>query len=576
MSGFYGDRLSAAREMVEGGPIDFLTGDYLAELTMAILYRAKSKKPEAGYAHTFLKQMEEVMGLCLDKGIKVVANAGGLNPAGLAQALEALATQLGLRPRIAYITGDDLMPRLSALQKQGEAFHHLDKGISLADNRLLPVSANAYLGCWGIVEALERGADIVLTGRVADTSLVMGPAAFHFGWAKDDWNALAGAAVAGHIIECGGQASGGNYSFFEEVPTYRKLGFPLAEIAADGSATISKHPGTGGLVSIGTVTAQLLYEINEPAYITPDVVAHFDSIELRQEAPDRVSVSGVQGSPATESAKVTLNCMGGFQNEMTFFIAGLDIEKKAAILRQSILENLGGENAFAEWEFQFFPTHKANPASYEEAFAQLKISVADGNPQKAGKFFTSKLVELALCTVPGVSLMHPPAPARPRIVHFPALISKKHLQQKVVVGEEEILLDEIVGQGESSKLSQTQNRDAYVFENEPTSPLPFGHLFAARSGDKGGNANLGIWAKKPEAYAFLQTFLTIEKLKALLPETAPFDIQRHELPNLLGLNFYITGFLGEGVAATSRLDRQAKSLGEYLRARRIDIPNSLL
>lgn len=576
MSGFYGDRLSAAREMVEGGPIDFLTGDYLAELTMAILYRAKSKRPEAGYAYTFLKQMEEVMGICLDKGIRVVANAGGLNPAGLAKALEELSTQLGLQPKIAYITGDDLMPRISALQKEGEAFRHLDKGITLAENRMLPLTANAYLGCWGIVEALKQGADIVVTGRVADTAVVMGPAAYHFGWAKDDWNALAGAATAGHIIECGGQATGGNYSFFKEVHSFSKVGFPIAEIHADGSSVITKHPGTGGLVSVGTVTAQLLYEINTPTYITPDVVAHFDSIQLKQEAEDRVSVSTVKGNPATASAKVTLNCMAGFQNEMTFYIAGLDIEEKAAILKQSIQEQFEGEHAFSDLQFQFFPTHKLNPNSNEEAFAQLKVSVIDTNPKKAGKLFTSKLVELALCTVPGISLMHPPGPGRPRIVHFPTLISKKYLQQKIHIHGEVMEVEEVVGSREIKSFLTSSTLMPFSAENQATSPLPLGHLFATRSGDKGGNANLGIWGKTPEAYAFLKDFLTAEKLKALLPDTAPFNIIRYEFPNLLGLNFYIIGLLGEGVAASSRLDPQAKTLGEYLRAKIIDIPNSLV
>lgn len=579
MSGFYGDRLRAAREMVAGGPIDFLTGDYLAELTMAILYRAKSKHPDGGYARTFLKQMEEVMGTCLDKGIKVVANAGGLNPAGLAKALEEVAAQLGLQPKIAYITGDDLMPRISTLQKQGEAFHHIDKGITLADNRMLPVTANAYLGCWGIVEALKQGADIVVTGRVADASVVMGPAAYHFGWSQDNWNALAGAATAGHIIECGGQATGGNYSFFKEVPTFTNVGFPIAEIHADGSSVITKHPGTGGLVSVGTVTAQLLYEINTPAYITPDVVAHFESINLKQEAKDRVSVSAVKGNPATESAKVTLNCMAGFQNEMTFYIAGLDIAEKAAILKQTIQEQFASEKAFSDLQFQFFPTHKFNPKSNEEAFAQLKVSVVDGNPKKAGKLFTSKVVELALCTVPGISMMHPPGPGRPRVVHFPTLVSKKHLQQKVHVNGEVIDVNEVIGKREVKSFLTSSNLMPFAAdatENQATTPLPLGHLFATRSGDKGGNANIGIWGKTPEAYAFLKDFLTAEKLKALLPDTAPFNIKRYEFPNLLGLNFYIIGLLGEGVAASSRLDPQAKSLGEYLRAKVIHIPNTLL
>jgi len=248
-SGFYGDRLSAAAEMVRGGPIDVLTGDYLAELTMAMLFQKKLKRPETGYVNTFLKQMDEVMGECLQRGIKIVTNAGGLNPQGMAEALQETASKLGLNPKIAWIDGDDLMPRMDELGQAGETFNHLDKGTPLSEAGVSPVTANAYLGCFGIKEALDRGADIVVCPRVTDAAVVMGPAAWKFNWQRDDYDALAGALAAGHIIECGAQASGGNYAFFEEVPDFNNVGFPIAEMHADGSCVITKHPGTGGLVS---------------------------------------------------------------------------------------------------------------------------------------------------------------------------------------------------------------------------------------------------------------------------------------------------------------------------------------
>ncbi|MEM7369394.1 MAG: acyclic terpene utilization AtuA family protein [Bacteroidota bacterium] len=577
ISGFYGDRISAAKEMVEGGPVDFLTGDYLAELTMAILFKSKSKKPELGYATTFLKQMEAVMGPCLDKGIKVVVNAGGLNPSGLAKALEGVAETLQLHPKIAYIQGDDLISRLTDFRKQGIQLQHLDTGINLADSKMIPVSANAYLGCWGVVEALNRGANIVVTGRIADTSVVMGPAAYHFGWKQDNWNALAGAATAGHIIECSGQAVGGNYSFFEEVPSYQNVGFPIAEIHDDGSAVITKHPGTGGLISVGTVTAQLLYEVNAPAYITPDVVAHFDTIQLEQEAKDRVKVSGVKGSPATSTAKVTVNCMGGFQNTMSFHIAGLDIERKAEIFKQQFLAGIGGEDAFEQLDIQLFQTQKDNPSLNEEGFALMRVSVVDQNPKKAGKFFTSKLVELALCSIPGFCFGQPPGPARPRIVHFPALIDKQHLRQQVYLDGTMTEVEEVIGETSSMiSMPALWPFDYVSFEEDKMVGTYLGRLFAARSGDKGGNANLGVWAKTPEAYTFLHAFLTVDKLKELLPDIASFEIQRYDFHTLLGLNFYLMGFLQEGVAASTKMDAQAKTLGEYLRAKWIEVPESLL
>ena len=323
-SGFYGDRFSAAREML-AGPIDVLTGDYLAELTMLILWKARRKDESLGYATTFLRQMQDVLGTCLERGIKVVANAGGLNPEGLA----AKITELAPDARVAYLTGDDLAPAVKDLQAEGHEFTNLDTGVPLAKAELPVVTANAYLGGWGIAAALQAGADIVICGRVTDASLVTGPAAWWHGWARDDWDALAGAVAAGHVIECGPQATGGNYSFLDEITDRRYPGFPIAEVAADGSSVITKHDGTGGLVSVGTVTAQLLYEIGEPAYLNPDVTAHFDTIQLERQGPDRVTLTGTRGSPPTDDLKVALNMLGGYRNTMTMVITGLDVEQKA-------------------------------------------------------------------------------------------------------------------------------------------------------------------------------------------------------------------------------------------------------
>jgi len=576
ISGFYGDRLSGAKEMLEGGPVDFLTGDYLAELTMAILYKSKAKNADLGYAKTFLKQMEGIMGQCLDRSVKVVVNAGGLNPSGLAKALEDVAKTLKINPKIAFIQGDDLMPRLQNLQEEGASLTHLDKGITLQESGLMAVSANAYLGCWGIVEALNTGADIVVTGRVADTSVVMGPAAYHFGWAKDNWDALAGAATAGHIIECSGQATGGNYSYFEEVPSYKNLGFPIAEIKADGSSIITKHEHTGGLVSVGTVTSQLLYEINAPEYITPDVVAHFDTIKMKQESKDRVSISGIKGTPATNTSKVTVNCLDGFQNHMTFQIVGLDIKKKADLLEEIIIDQFGGVDQFDQLDFQFVNSHKENPMSNEEAISTLRVHAKSKDPQKVGKFFTSKLVELALCMVPGIGWATPPAPAKPRIMHFPALIDKNYMSQKVSVDGEEFSLKEITYDGPPIKIEKVRTKKINIAELGPTKEAYMGDLFATRSGDKGGSANLGIWGKDQKAYEFLHAFLTEEKLRKLMPDVQDLEIDRYEFPNLFGLNFLIKGLLQDGVAASTRIDPQAKTLGEYLRAKKVMIPESLL
>ena len=573
-SGFFGDRFSAAREMVQGGPIDFLTGDYLAELTMAILLRKQLKDPNAGYVSTFLKQMEAVMGECLDKQIRVVSNAGGLNPAALAQELQAVADKLGLHPKIAYIEGDNLLPRLGELQELGELFEHLDKGIALKDAQAQPISANVYLGCWGIVEALNRGADIVVGGRLADAALVMGPAAWHFKWQPSDWDQLAGAAVAGHIIECSAQASGGNYSFVDEVPSFNKVGFPLAEMEADGAATITKHPHTGGLVSIGTVTAQLLYEVREPSYLTPDVIARFETIEISPAGKDRVRIQGVKGEPPTPTSKVCINNLGGYRNSMTIVLTGLDIEKKAKIVTESLFESIGGREAFAVCDVQLIRSDKEDPGINEEAFAHLRLSVMDPDPKKVARF-SSKLVELALANIPGFTATAPPSKGTPAVMHWPALVSNQHIRQIVHIDDESISV------AAPTSLSDQVSMEV-CFQAIPRLPdskkvrAPFGKVFATRSGDKGGNANLGVWAKNPMAFAFLREYLTVDRLKMLLKDLKDFEIERYELPNLLAVNFYVQGILGDGVAASMRSDPQAKTLGEYLRAKIIDLPEVIL
>lgn len=591
-SGFLGDRLAAAGQMVLGGEIHVLTGDYLAELTMALLFKMKMKSPHTGYAVSFLRQMEEVMGLCLDRGIKVVANAGGLNPLGLAAELEKIGQTLGLHPKLAAITGDDLLADLPGLQAKGQAFTHLDTGMDLKNSQGPPITANAYLGGWGITRALNQGADIVVGGRIADAALVSGPCAWKFGWKENEWDKLAGAYAAGHIIECGTQATGGNYSFMDEIPSYKNMGFPIAEMQEDGSFVITKHPGTGGRVSKGTVTAQLLYEIRSPAYLTPDVIVRFDTVQLAEEGEDRVRVSHTRGEPPTGHAKVCINTLWGHRNSMTVVLTGLDIEKKAALVEETLFDLLGGKEQFAQAETQLIRSDKENPNSNDLAFAHLRISVMDPDPVKTGKLFSAKLVEMALASIPGFTLTAPPSQGSPAICHWPCLIPHELIRQKVhIKGQTFDILPlssradtdmpgdmEPVGAPamDQQALPKSLVLDSIVADPGPTIQLPLGRLFAARSGDKGGNANLGLWAKNIQGFTFLSGFLTVHCLKSLLPDLDPYDIERYELPNLLALNFYIKGLLGHGVAASLRSDPQAKTLGEYLRAKTIEVPLSLL
>ncbi len=574
-SGFYGDRLSAAREMVDGGPIDVLTGDYLAELTMMILFKDRMKSPEAGFARTFLRQMEQVLGTCVERGIKVVANAGGLNPAGLAAEMKKLVARLGIKATIAYIDGDDLLPKIPALLEQGVELRHLDKDIPLRALKSQLVTANAYLGAWGIVEALRRGADVVICPRVTDAALTLGPAAWKFGWARDDWDRLAAGIVAGHIIECGAQCTGGNYSFFKEVPDIMRIGFPIAEMHCDGSFVITKHPRTGGVVSVGTVTAQLLYEIQGPRYLNPDATARFDSIQLQPDGPDRVRVTGIKGEPPPPTTKVCINYLGGYKNSMTFVLAGLDIEAKARLVEDTLWQLVGGKDRFAETSVRLVRSERDDPHTNDDAFAYLHVTVKDPDANKVGRAFSNKAVEMALANYPGFFITAPPSEAVPYGVYWPALVPSEIVEHRVNVGGDVVSIPPVVPGGDAKGANVPAAALAPV-PSGPTERLPLGIICGARSGDKGGNANVGLWVNNPAAYAWLDQYLTVAKFRQLIPEAASLKVERYPLPNLLSINFIISGLLGDGVAASTRSDPQAKSLGEYVRAKVVDIPRILL
>jgi catechol 2,3-dioxygenase-like lactoylglutathione lyase family enzyme len=542
-SGFYGDRFSAVREMLTGGPLDYLTGDYLAELTMLILGRDRMKDPARGYARTFLRQLEDTLDLALDRGVRIVTNAGGLNPAGLAAAIRELNPHVA----VAHVEGDDLL---------GRGF----------DGAL---TANAYLGCWGIVACLDAGADVVVTGRVTDASLVVAPAAHHFGWSREDLDALAGATVAGHVIECGAQATGGNFSFFTEVGDLTRPGFPIAEIAGDGSSVITKHDGTGGAVTVDTVTAQLLYEIGGPRYLGPDVTSRFDTIALAQEGPDRVAVSGVRGEAPPDTLKVCVNTLDGFRNGMTFVLCGLDIEAKAALARRQLEDAVGADGL--EWTLA--RTDHADADTEEAASALLHATIRTPDPQRA-KAFSRAAVELALASYPGFTLTSPPGDGSPVGVYRPEYVPQHAVEHVAVLpdGTRRTIEPPAVTPVPTSPPVEENS----PVPGGPTRRVPLGTVLGARSGDKGGDANLGVWVRDPVAYPWLVAELTVDRLRELLPEVAGLDVERHPLPNLNAVNFVLHGLLGQGVAASTRFDPQAKSLGEWLRSRHADIPEALL
>ncbi|MGD0608741.1 MAG: acyclic terpene utilization AtuA family protein [Streptosporangiaceae bacterium] len=534
-SGFYGDRLAAMRDIVEGGPVHVVTGDYLAELTMLILWKARRKDPSAGYARTFLTQLEQVLGTVLDRGIRIVTNAGGLNPAGLAGQIAA---------------------------------------------------------------ALAEGADIVVCPRVTDASLVVGPAAWWHGWSRTSYDALADAVAAGHVIECGPQATGGNYPWPEEIRDRRRPGYPIAEIEADGSSVITKHPGTGGLVSVSTVTAQLLYEIGAPGYANPDVVAHFDTIQVSQRDTDRVQLSETRGSAPTGQLKVAIDYIGGYRNTMTLVLTGLDIEAKAAAAEAQLFDVLGGKDQYDDVDVRLLRFDRPDAPTNAQATAHLQITVKDRDRARVSRRFSSATMELFLGGYAGFHTTTPPTDATDFGVYWPALIPAGLVTQRLVLPDGSVRVIEHTapadttahairaaagaGPGRADSPAAAPPRPApdassgSAAISTGTARGPLGLVCGARSGDKGGNANIGLWVRTPAEHEWLRDYLTIERFRELLPESAGLAVRRYELPNLLAVNFVIVGLLGNGVADSTRPDPQAKGLGEYVRSRHVDLPAAWL
>ena len=568
-SGFYGDRLSAMAELLAGSPgVDVITGDYLAELTMLILGKDRMREADLGYARTFVTQVEQSLGTAMERGVRIVANAGGLNPAGLADKLREIARALGLDPVIAHVEGDDLLPRAAELGLDGA------------------LTANAYLGGFGIAAALDAGADIVVTGRVTDASLVVGPAASHFGWTPEDLDALAGAVVAGHVIECGTQATGGNFSGFLALPRdARQLGFPVAEVHADGSCVITKQDDTAGLVSVDTVTAQLVYEIQSATYLNPDVSVDLTSLQLTQDEPDRVRIAGVRGAPPPEQLKVCVNELGGWRNAAELVLTGLDIDAKAAWV-QAQVEAAWGEARPAVVDWTLARTDAADADTQEAASARLRCTVLDPSPEPVGKSFTGACVALALGSYPGFTLTGPPAKPSPYGVYRAAYVDRDAVTHTVVHGDgrREVVADPPISR--SSEVETTSpGQSSGVETTGSTTKLPLGTFVHARSGDKGGDANVGLWVSRADAsseeqyvarHAWLREVITPEQVRRLLPEAESLTIEVHDLPNLGAVNVLLRGLLGQGVAASTRFDPQAKAVGEWLRARHVDVPEELV
>lgn len=576
ISGFYGDRATAMSEMLdhaEAGTIDYITGDYLAELTMLILAKDRSRNPGGGFAHTFLHQVDNCLDRIAATGVKVVSNAGGLNPAGLTDALRAAIAERGLALTVGYVDGDDLTEESSSI----------DSG-RFRD----AVSANAYLGAFGIADCLDAGADIVVTGRVTDASVIVGPAVHHFGWTRDNLDEIAGAMAAGHIIECGTQATGGNYpgAVRRELPTEPVLpGFPVADINPDGSSVITKLSGTGGAVTAGTVTAQLLYEVTGARYAGPDATLRLDHVLVDDLGGDRVHVHGAVGEPPPPTTKVSVNRIGGYRNEFHLYLTGLDIEAKADLfIRQmdTVTPRPG------EVEYRLERTDRPDATTQAAATSRLTCVCWDDSDraEKTVNAWVRGAIGIGLGTYSGAYFDGTPPRGSAFGVYEPAYVPNdlprhtSHRPDGTSVTIAPPVRTALLG---DPRTDLPVPKTAPAPADAPHGPL--GLLLDARSGDKGGSANIGVWVRTDLAegplgddiYRWLLATVTPDTLRDLLPEIADrnLDVEVHPLPGLRAVNVIIQDILGHGVAHGARFDPQAKGLGEWLRSRHVPLPPTL-
>jgi len=575
-SGYLGDRFSAVDEAMAGDPVDVLIGDYLAEITLAALSARHGQDPSKGYVDYFLDQLSPHLAALKERGIKVVANAGGFHPAGLADELRGMAAAEGVPLRVAHVEGDNVLTRLDEFAAAGHRLEHLDTGAPLADWGTRPIAANAYLGGWGVAAALAEGADIVVCGRVTDASLTLGPAAWWHGWRRDDWDALAGALLAGHIIECGAHATGGNFSGFSHIPNMLVPGFPIAEVAADGTAVITKHTADGGGVTPDTVTAQLLYEIQGPVYLNSDVTLHLDTVALTDEGPDRVRVSGAIGSPPPPTTKVAVFGQVGYQTVNTVFVTAPDVSAKVDLLCAQFHRHLPEGVAL---DITRIGTAAEDPETQWDATVGLRVMATARTREPLDAYdLAGRLGSLYLQSIPGYfhdGATTLRATARPVIDYWPALLPQSAVQHRVVI---EDLVIEIPGPEQTALATQPVHPEPApeIRLSTGTRTAALGTVAYARSGDKGGNSNVGIWAPDQRAWEWLRGALSTAELRRLMPEIKELDVVRHEFPNLRAVHFVLRGLLGTGGSSNQRIDQVGKAVGEYLRAKHLPIPVELL
>ncbi len=580
-SGFYGDRLDSIDELLDAG-VDYLTGDYLAELTMLIL-RKNQLAGRPAYATGFVGQLRAALPRIAEQQVKLVCNAGGLDPLGCAEAVRDLCTELGLPLTVAAISGDDVLADLpDVIASSPELMRNLDTHEELTVEADRVLAANAYLGAWPVARALELGADIVICPRVTDASLVIGPAAHHFGWAPTDYDRLAGALWAGHAIECGGQVTGGNYSFFYEEPPLGIPPMPIAEIFADGSAVITKSVAGTGRVTTDTVKAQLLYEVSGPLYHNPDVVGDLRTVQVEQVGDDAVRMFGSVGYAPTSMAKLSVCFDGGYRNSITVGITGSRVQEKLTWLRAQVDEVLLNEDAFDSYRWTVIGPKDPHHGSIADATAWVVITARSPDARAVGRrAFTGAITQLGVSSIPGCYFATAPQSEKTAAVQWPCLISKSRVLPLVHMDGRSVEAVEWPPDCNDETIHLSLDADR-VASPAPVEPEPnlvevwLGDHYGTRSGDKAGLANVGVWARDRASYSWLTSYLSVDRFKALVPEVSALRVDRYEMPGILGVNFVVNSYLEAGAASSTNIDNQAKGLGEYLGSRTILIPARLV
>ncbi len=587
--GYWGDDPGALERQVKGGRLDYISMDFLAEITMSILQKQRSSDPEMGYAKDFLGMLKGVLPKLMADKTTVITNAGGVNPQSCARAIAKMANDLGLQPRIAIVYGDDILPDLKDLQAKGCKFANMETGEDFASVQSKIQAANIYFGAAPVVEALKWNPDIIVTGRVTDTGITIAAMIHEFGWKLNDWDRLASGIVAGHIIECGSQSTGGNFSDWEKVPSFDNIGYPIVEVNEDGTFVVTKHPGSGGMVTVDTVREQLFYEMGHPeAYITPDVVANFSSIQLAQDGQDRVRVFGVKGFEPTPLYKVSMAYEDGYKSIGSIMISGPNARRKAEAFSQIFWKRCQGPFIETLTEYVGFNACHRSLIHRDEGNEILLRLGARAGEEKDLRLFGKMIPSLILSGPPGVAVIGGVPKAQKVMSYWPALMPKDVVHPRIalyekgeITGEKTVTTTPVGHYAPTEAKAQVATQAskpiaAVIKEHEGDKLQPLSRICLARSGDKGDMANIGVMARSQAAYEFLDQYLTAQRVKDLFQELCHGTVTRHSLPNMQGFNFLLDQALGGGGTMTLRIDAQGKTFAQGLLAQRVAIPQNLL